>query len=443
MSKGNSPSTAAGHGTAIGRRKFLKTAAATGGALAASNIPLVNVVRAQSKIIKIGYITSKTGPRGEFSEAADWNVQQILNLVKGGLKIGNSNYEIQVLTRDNQSTATRAAQVGNELVLREKVDLLLGDDSESPVAVGELCDQVGTPFISTMTPWEPTIFARGGSPDKGWPWNWTFCFGIADLAPNYVGQWDLLKTNKIMGDTYFDNPGGVAFADDKVGIPGIARKHGYKVVSGGMHKGTTDDFSPQISLYKSNDVQILSGLIFAPQFATLWNQAAQTGFRPEIVNVAAAFLFPSGLEALGERGNGMITEVWWTPNVPFKSSLTGKSAKDLAADWQNATGKQWTQPLGYLHAEFEVAFQALKQAGDPKDKKAIQHAMNTMVLDTMVGPVNFKDSKIKSVAATEVAMGQWRLQKGGKYKYDLLITSNTTAPHIIPQTEAKLLSQLG
>ena len=63
--------------------------------------------------------------------------------------------------------------------------------------------------------------------------------------------------------------------------------------------------------------------------------------------------------------------------------------------------------------------------------------------DTVVGPVNFKDSKIKSVALTEVAMGQWRKQKpDGKFKYDLLITFNPTAPHIEVQAKTLLLSQL-
>jgi branched-chain amino acid transport system substrate-binding protein len=41
--------------------------------------------------------------------------------------------------------------------------------------------------------------------------------------------------------------------------------------------------------------------------------------------------------------------------LPFKSSLTGQSAKALAADWESSTGKQWTQPIGYGHALFEVA----------------------------------------------------------------------------------------
>ena len=36
-------------------------------------------------------------------------------------------------------------------------------------------------------------------------------------------------------------------------------------------------------------------------------------------------LFPAAVNALGDRGDGMSTEVWWTPAYPFKSSLTGQA----------------------------------------------------------------------------------------------------------------------
>src|SRR5256886_5999420 len=52
-------------------------------------------------------------------------------------------------------------------------------------------------------------------------------------------------------------------------------------------------------------------------------------------------------------GEGLTTEVWWSPNHPFKSSLTGASARDLAAAYTNATKKQWTQPMGFIHARSE------------------------------------------------------------------------------------------
>ena len=70
-----------------------------------------------------------------------------------------------------------------------------------------------------------------------------------------------------------------------------------------------------------------------PDFTTFWNQAQQKGYRPKLVSVAKALLFPTTVQALGKNGHNISTEVWWTPSHPFKSSLTGQSAAELAKDF--------------------------------------------------------------------------------------------------------------
>ena len=67
-----------------------------------------------------------------------------------------------------------------------------------------------------------------------------------------------------------------------------------------------------------------------PDFATFWSQAAQQGFKPKIVTIGKALLFPSVINSLGARGNGLTVGIWWSPNHPFKSGLTGQSAQQLA-----------------------------------------------------------------------------------------------------------------
>ena len=103
---------------------------------------------------------------------------------------------------------------------------------------------------------------------------------------------------------------------------------------------------------------------------------------PKVVTVAAAHLFPSGLriEAMGKLGDGVSTEVWWTPAFPFKSSLTGgtQPATSPRRLGKAAQKKQWTQPLGYSHALWEVAIDTLKRAKDPTDHASIRDALKAM-----------------------------------------------------------------
>jgi branched-chain amino acid transport system substrate-binding protein len=107
------------------------------------------------------------------------------------------------------------------------------------------------------------------------------------------------------------------------------------------------------------------------------------------------------------------------------------SAKDLAGAYQAATRKQWTQPVGFVHALFEVAVDVLKRTPD-RGSKAIAATIAATNLDTVVGKVQWDGANLppfaaKNVAKTPLVGGQWRFKDG---KYDIIITDNKTAPAI-------------
>ena len=160
------------------------------------------------------------------------------------------------------------------------------------------------------------------------------------------------------------------------------------------------------------------------------------------MTLAAAFVFPSGVEVLGSHGAGMSTEVWFNRQLPFHSSLTGQSADALCGSYEQATGRQWVQPMGYHHALWEVGLNALRVAGDPKDRHAVRAAIAGTRLDTVVGRVDFAGSPLKSVAVTWITMGQWYRNPGGRYPYELYVTSNPSAPQVPVQREFLPLSRI-
>ena len=131
--------------------------------------------------------------------------------------------------------------------------------------------------------------------------------------------------------------------------------------------------------------------------------------------------------SLGDRGDGLTTEVWWTPSHPFKSSLTGQSAKQLADSWTATSKRQWTQPLGFVHALFEVAIDTLQRSKNLSDPKSILQAIAATNLNTIVGPVKWP-GPVKNVSKTPLVAGQW--VKKGK-TFELVVTANKNSP-IIP-----------
>jgi len=430
----------------VSRRALLKTAGLAGLASTAG-VSQVNVARAQARTLKIGFIGAQSGIRANFGETTPWMIERTRAAVKDGLKVGGKSYPVELVIKDNQSDPNRSSVVASELVLREKCDLVVCFDSDAALAIGELSDARGMPTISTMVPWTGWKFSRGATPDdlteKSFPYTFHFFWGAGEVVKNFLAMWNSVKTNKLVGTFYSDTPTGKAFGSPKTGLPSGMAQHGYKEVPGGFYKMSTDDFTNQVTAFKNGNAEIVSGLVLPSHWATFWNQAAQAGYKPQVCTVAAAFLFASAITALGPRGDGMSTEVWWTPKFPYKSSITGQTARELATDWENSTGKQWTQPIGYAHAIWEVALAALTQAADPKDKEAVKHAIANLSVDTIVGPVRFKDTPIKNVAVTSMAGGQWRKTKNGRFPFELLIVYNATAPQIPVEAELKLLSQLG
>jgi branched-chain amino acid transport system substrate-binding protein len=350
---------------------------------------------------------------------------------------------VEIVLRDNQSEAKRSLQVVQELVLREKVDLMLVQDGDASTPAGQLCDVHGIPMVSTMFPWQAFFFARNGVMSRGFPFSFHFFWGADDVIRQFIAMWNGVQTNRQVGTLYVDNPAGKALADPLRGMPGMLRSAGYQERTAGFFKVSTDDFSNHVGTFKAANAQIASGFLYENHFATFWKQAQQAGYRPDVVSMGAAFLFPSAMKALGAAGNGMSTEVWWAPSFPFRSSLTGQSARDLAADWEKGTGQQWTQPLGYAHALWEVGLGALKTAADPRDRKSVRDALRELSLDTIVGKVDFKDSPIKSVAKTVLAGGQWRrTPDGARHPFELQVVDNSLARQLPLSGKLELLSAL-
>lgn len=409
----------------LSRRRLMGTGLAAGaGALFAPAI-----ATAQTRRIKIGYVGSLSGIRAIFGETERWTLERMQRLVADGLTINGTTYGVDLVIRDNQSDPTRSASVAQELVLRERCNLILSQDGDGGMAVAELADVRGIPTISTMVPWQAMFFPRNGDPAVGFPYFFHFFGGVDSALLNFVQMMDMVDTNRRVGTLYLDNDAGAGLMDPGFGLPSFLSQFNYQEVAAGPFQIATNDFSAQIARFGREGTDILSGFLYPDHFIPFWNQARQAGLSPKAVIVAAAFLFPSAVNALGESGNGVATEVWWSPAFPYGSALTGQTAGELAAEWEETSGAQWTQPLGYGHALWEIGLGALAAAADPTDNDAIRDAIAGFDRDTVVGRVNFATSPVRSIAITQMVGGQWQ-RRGGRYESELLVVNNVSDPSI-------------
>jgi branched-chain amino acid transport system substrate-binding protein len=254
------------------------------------------------------------------------------------------------------------------------------------------------------------------------------------VIANFTNGWKSVQTNKKVGGLFPNDGDGNAWGDKELGFPKPLTQMGFTLTDPGRFQNGTQDFSAQIAAFKKDNVEIVTGVVIPPDAKTFLTQAKQQGYKPKVITLGKALLFPGAIEALGDLGDGLTTEVWWSPSHPFTSSLTNQSAKSLAESYETSTKKQWTQPIGFAHALFEVASDALKRSKSLKASD-VRDAVAASKLKTVVGDVAWGGpGPFKNVSKTPLVLGQWN--KGKKYKYELSIVNNETAKNI--PTDAKL-----
>jgi branched-chain amino acid transport system substrate-binding protein len=418
----------------INRRTLIKSGAA---AIAAPALLNANSASAQAKVIKIGHVSPKTGPLAGFGEADEFILKQVRDVLGKGLQSGGRTYQVQIVSKDSQSSGSRAAEVASELILSDKIDLMVTSgtpDTTNPVSDQAEVNEV--PCVATNCPWQPYFFGRKGDPAKGFNWTYLFFWGLEDVIAAFTALWDGTPSNKVVGGLFPNDADGNAWGDKERGLPPALAAAGYRLIDPGRYQQMNNDFSSQIAAFKAAGAEIVTGVMIPPDFATFWSQAAQQGFKPKVVTIGKALLFPSAVAALGPRGNNLTTEIWWSPNHPFKSGLTGQSCAQLADAYVAATKRPWSQPIGFQHAMFEVAIDVLKRA-KAIEPKAILDAIVSTNYQSIVGPVQWTGKPVKNVTKTPLVAGQWQM-KGDKL--ELVITANRPAPNIPVGGKTQILS---
>jgi branched-chain amino acid transport system substrate-binding protein len=407
--------------------------------LALAALPSLAVAQDEGRPIKIGYVSPQTGALAPFAEADAYILAGVNEAFADGIEVAGTTHPVEIIAKDSQSDPNRAAEVANELILDDGVDLIVvASTPETTNPVTDACEANGVPCISSVAPWQPWLFRDPNvAPPDTQPLDWSYHFfwGLEDIISVFTDMWSQVENNQTVGFLMPNDGDGLAWSSPEVGFPAAPELEGWTIVDPGRYENLSQDYTSQITAFKDGGVEVLTGVPIPPDFTNFWTQASQQGFKPKVASVGKALLFPASVDALGpDLGEGLSSEVWWSPSHPFSSSLTGQSAQELADGYTATTGAQWTQPLGFVHALFEVAADALSRSASVDEKAAIRDAIKATDLETIVGRVAWDGTGLPSFAAPNVAKtplvgGQW-VKGTGDFPYELVIVSNKDHPEI-------------
>ena len=256
--------------------------------------------------IKIGFTAPLTGPLAGFGEANEFIMAGIETLVADGIMLGDQSYAVEFVVKDVQSNSDTAASQAGSLILEDGVDMMIAIATPEMInPVADQCEANGVPCLSTLAPWQPYFFGRGGDPAAGFDWTYHFFWGAEQLVGVFVDMWNSIETNKVVGLLCPNDPDGNALADPATGFPAGVEAGGFTLVDPGRFQTGNADFSSIIGQFKDEGVEIVCRHPDPARLRTFWTQAKQQDFNPKVVTMAKAVLFSSAVEALGDSGNGL------------------------------------------------------------------------------------------------------------------------------------------
>jgi branched-chain amino acid transport system substrate-binding protein len=184
-----------------------------------------------------------------------------------------------------------------------------------------------------------------------------------------------------------------------------------------------------ISAFKAAKADFFTNVPLPPDFATMWKQSLQQGFKPKLATVAKVLLFPTDAYAMGSEVYNVATDSWWVPSLPWTSSFTQQTCQELADEYTSAGLGQPNANISN-YTLFEIAYAALTSVNDPHNKAEVAAALFKVNLPQAVaGPIDYtsKDAPAPGVAITKPVGIQW--QKGTKYPLEAKVVDNTLQPN--------------
>jgi len=250
--------------------RMLRTAAAALVLLA------VGCSKKGSDVILIGHVASLTGSEATFGDSTDKGIKMAVEEQNkaGGVK----GKQIQVKTLDDQGKPEEAAQAATNLIVNDKVNMIIGEVASSrSLAIAPIADANKIPQI-TPTSTNPRVTMDG---DKVRPYVFRVCFidpFQGTVMAKYATETMKVKKVAVLRDVGNDYSVGLAnFFEDTF------KKLGGEIVTDQSYKAGDQDFKAQLTAIRELNPEA----IYVPGYYTdvglIARQARELGMKQPLM----------------------------------------------------------------------------------------------------------------------------------------------------------------
>ncbi|MFI7706583.1 ABC transporter substrate-binding protein [Nonomuraea sp. NPDC049480] len=344
---------------------------------------------------------------------------------------GNRRYTLRIATRDSRSDPAQARQAVRELLEQERAHIVITMAGTKVLpAVTDTCEELQVPCVSTTFPWQAYVYRGATDTRHRFQWTYHFAWGLDDIAIVFAEMWERLGSTQTVGCLWNDDLQGQLL---RRGFAPVATERGHTLIDFGGYREPATDLRIHVDHLRRHGADILTSAATTTDLALFHRQAREARWRPRLITCSRWLAYPHhgiphARDACEELAQARVaTLVYWTPSHPYRSSLDGTTAAELAATYQHSTGKRWLQPLGLAHALIEVAHHALASAADPTDRGTIVQAIARTRIHTMAGLLDWTSGPTPNIALVPLIGGQWRPTRHG---HELAVVTNTDMPDV-------------
>ncbi len=321
------------------RRSFLKSMAVAAMATASLAVTGMNAVQAANETLKIGFVGVTSGP------AAAWGISNVRSMQAraawinetGGIDIGGTTYDVEIVTFDDQKDPKRAI-AGMEKMAQEGIHYVVGPNvDDGAAAVRPVAEQNDIMYFPYAFP-KALYTAPASNAVLGMVANYQSGPAIYAYLKDNKGVQKVAFVAANESDPLSQRDGGVA----------AAKELDLEVVSDNVtYQVDTTDFTPVLTpvMRTQPDLLVLSGVApaNAPQLIRAARELGYTGLISTETAQDAAVL----QEGAGELANGFI-------------SVGGASTPEIATDAMNEFVERYTEMFGEYNDESNTKVYALE-----------------------------------------------------------------------------------
>ena len=341
--------------------------------------------------IKVGVISSLTGPEARFGQAQKYGYEMALDEIN---QTGVLGKKIELVYQDDTSKPEVASLTVEKLSDRSDIVALMGAYSSSATfPAAAVANRYGIPMLCPSATTDEVT-------RQGYEWVFRVCASASDYGRTLVEFLTKVADARRLAVVYENTQFGSSVA--RAALEQAPRASIEIVAYEAYDQGGTD-FTPLLTRVKSETPDAVLFVSYLADATLLMRQSKEIDLNPKVFTAGGAgFSLPDFLKGAGDTAEYTISVTQWTPDAKWTGSR----------EWAEHFRARWNYEPSYhsvqAYMSLKILADAIERAGST-ERTAVRDAIRTSDLDSVFGPIHFTDvgQNEHPVAITQVLNGKF------------------------------------